>query len=91
MQGSFIAQLSELGILKRIKKIFSKFQKGIIYKNAGGQWPPGPAPIVGGLFWMALGVLLINAFRRTNRRELDMKSSLIAPLNHDNQNYNIEY
>ena len=37
---SFIAQLNELGISKRIKNIFNKFQKGISYKKVGEPWPP---------------------------------------------------
>ena len=35
MQGNFIAQLNELGMLKRIKKICNKFQKGIICQKWG--------------------------------------------------------
>ena len=43
----FIAQLSELGILKRIKNTFNKFQKDISYKKVGGAMAPRP-PFVGG-------------------------------------------
>ena len=41
---NYIANLNKLVSLKRIKKIFIKFQKGIIYKKAGGPGPPPPPP-----------------------------------------------
>ena len=43
MQGNFIAQLNELGILKRIKNIFNKIQKGISYKKVGAMAPGPPS------------------------------------------------
>ena len=43
---AFIAQLNELGIIKRIKKFFNKFQKGIILKKVGGN--ALLPPLVGG-------------------------------------------
>ena len=48
MQGNFIAQLNELGILKRTKNIFNKFQKGMLQKSGGWAWPPDPPVVVGG-------------------------------------------
>ena len=48
MQGNFIDQPSELGILKSIKKIFNKFQKGIMYKKVGGGAMTLRSPVIGG-------------------------------------------
>ena len=46
MQGNFIAQQSELGILKRIKKSLTSFRKAYFTKKwGGGDHAP---PVVGG-------------------------------------------